>query len=370
MKSVVIIGSTGSIGTQTVDVCLRHKDEFNVVGLIANQNEKLLIRQSKLLNVEHLGLFSGNIDNNKNIIIGEECYDFVDKLGADIIIIAASGVMALPYVERAIKTGNRVAIANKETLVCAGEYIMPLVKKYNAEFIPVDSEHSAIWQSLHCGNKNEIKRILLTASGGSFRDTPISELKNVTVEQTLKHPNWNMGSKITVDSATMFNKGLEVIEAKWLFNVNVDNIEVVVHRESVLHSAIEFSDGAIVGEMSYPTMEIPIQLALSYPRRLNAKVEPLDLFNLKKLSFEKLDNEKFPAVNLAKECVNKGGIYPAIMNSANEVMVARFLNKEIGYLDIYKNVVKVLENDFGTREITTESILQLHKEITEFSRRI
>ena len=360
MKKLVIIGSTGSIGTQTLNIVEKHSDKFEVLALVANANKELLLEQKRKFDVKQCGLFSNNKgEKDSEIIYGEDCYDLAKLEDADVVVIASSGIDTLPYLMNAIKAKKTIAIANKECLVAAGEIVMPMVKEYGATLIPVDSEHSAIWQSSHSGEKKDIKKLLLTASGGPFLNLSKEDLQNVTLAQTLKHPNWTMGRKITVDSATMFNKGLEIIEAKWLFDMSVDDIEVVVHKESIIHSMVEFNDSTVIAQMSYPSMEIPIQLALTYPSRIETNVNSLDFSKLSTLHFEKLDNEKFPAVELAKEACRLGGFYPTILNSANEMLVDRFIKEEIGYLDIYSKVKKVMEMEFEHLDMTIENIIYI-----------
>ncbi len=380
MKKIVIIGSTGSIGTQALNIAEKHKDKFEVLALVANSNKELLLEQKRKFHVKHCGLFSINksnlnsnqnaenttsdknissSNNEKSLVYGEECYELAKLAEADVIVVASSGIDTLPYLINAIKAKKTIAIANKECLVAAGEIVMPMVKKYGATLIPVDSEHSAIWQSSHSGEKKDIKKLLLTASGGPFLNYKKEDLKHVTLAQTLKHPNWTMGRKITVDSATMFNKGLEIIEAKWLFDMSVDNIEVVVHRESIIHSMVEFADSTVIAQMSYPSMEIPIQLALTYPSRIESNVPSLDFAKLSTLHFEAIDSEKFPAINLSKEVCKLGDFYPTIMNSANEMLVDRFINEKIGYLDIYSKVEKILAMEVEKLDMTIENIIYI-----------
>ncbi len=326
MNRISIIGSTGSIGRQTLDVIRRHSDKFQVVALASNNNKSLLQSQSQEFSVSNLGLFSKD---------GESCYKLASLDCIDTVVIAASGLAAFPYLIEAIKSGKRIALANKECVVAAWELLTPLIEKSGATVYPVDSEHSAVWQSLFSGRREDVKRIILTASGGPFFGKKSEDLKNVSVADALDHPTWKMGKKITVDSATMMNKGLEVIEACKLFGVTEKEVDVVVHRESIVHSLVEYNDNAVVCEMSYPTMEIPIQLALSYPERLDTGVSGLDLGQLGKLSFYPLDNETFPFVHLARKAYNDGGFYPLAYSSADEVAVDAFLNGKISFTDIY-----------------------------------
>lgn len=369
MKNVSIIGSCGSIGRQTVEVIKNHSDKFQAIALVTNENEQLLLRQGEELGARFIGLFSKHSQNSK-VLFGEDCYSLASIKEADIVVIASSGIATLPYLVEGIKAGKTIALANKECIVAAGEILMPMIKKYNAMIIPVDSEHSAIWQSLQCGKRAEVKKLILTASGGPFFGKTKEQLKKVTVNDALSHPTWSMGRKITIDSATMMNKGLEVIEARWLFDIDQKDIDVVVHRESVIHSLVEFNDGAVICEMSNPTMEIPIQLALSYPDRLKTKIEGLNLAKLSKLTFYPLDNDNFPFVNLARESLKNGGFYPTILNSANEIAVQRFLNNEISFLDIYKVVSKVLDKNYEKLPLSIENIYKIDNITREIAKNI
>ncbi len=363
MKKIVIIGCTGSVGTQTLNVIKRHSDKFEVLGAVAHSNYEKLIEIKNKFTVKHCGLFFPNDKVDNSIVYGEDCIEIAGLKEADIVVIASSGISALNYVVKAIENGKTIAIANKETLVSGGEFIMPLVKKHNATLIPIDSEHNAIWQCLMAGEKKDVSKLILTASGGAFRDKSIEELKNVTKADALKHPNWSMGAKITVDCASMMNKGLEIIEAKWLFDMPIDKIDVVLHRESIIHSMVEFVDRSCMAELSYPTMEIPIGLALSFPHRLVQNVPSLDFFSIKNLSFQDIDNEKYPFLNLCKEVGRIGGLLPTVMNTANEVMVEKFLNGEIAYLDIFAYVRKIVEESHIEGIVTQENILEVDKMI-------
>ncbi|MEG1805041.1 MAG: 1-deoxy-D-xylulose-5-phosphate reductoisomerase [Clostridia bacterium] len=371
MKKIVIIGSTGSIGTQTLNVVRRHNDKFQVVGLVANSNVELLIKQKEEFGVENCGLFLNSTGVAANgLVYGKECYDIAKLPEADIILVAASGISALPYVVNAIKAKKSIALANKETLVCAGELIMPMVKNSGIDLLPVDSEHSAIWQCLRGGQRKDVKKLILTASGGSFLRTPIEDLKDVTVENALKHPNWNMGKKITIDSATMFNKGLEIIEAKWLFDMDIDDINVVIHPESIVHSMVEFADSSVIAQLSYPTMEIPIQLALTYPDRLNSAVSSLDFAKIGQLHFEQLDKVKYPSVDLCVKASKEGGFYPTILNASNEILVDRFIKGQIKYLDIFDKTVAILEKRWEKMPLNLDNIQYISDKAMNLAREI
>ena len=334
MKKIAVIGSTVSIGKQTLDVIGNHRDKFEVVALAANKNKALIKAQAQEFSVENVGLFSE---------IGEKCYELASLPNVDVVVIAADGISAMGYLLAAIRAGKKIALANKECVVSAWELLKPLIKKHGATVFPVDSEHSAIKQSLSAGRRKVVRRLVLTASGGPFFGRSKDELENVTIKEALKHPTWQMGAKITIDSATMMNKGLEVIEACRLFDIDEKNVEVVVHRESVVHSLVEYVDGAVVAELSYPTMEIPIQLALSYPKRFETTVKPLDLAALSKLSFYSLDEEAFPFVKLCRRALSLGGFCPLAVSSADEEAVAAFLAGRISFGGIYKVVEKTLD---------------------------
>ncbi len=340
MKKITILGSTGSIGTQTLDVV----DNINakVLGLTANNNIKLLEEQIYKYNPEVVAVMDRekakelrqNLKTKVEVLEGMEGIIEVAKIdSADIMLNSLVGDVGLIPTVEAIKKGIDIALANKETLVTAGQYIMDLVKKHDVALLPVDSEHSAIFQCLQGGSDKELRKILLTASGGPFRTKTYEELENVTLEQALKHPNWSMGQKITIDSATLANKGLEVIEAKWLFDVEPDKIEVVVHPQSIVHSMVEFCDCSIIAQLGEPDMRVPIQYALTYPNRVSSNFENTSFFG-KTLTFEEPNLENFKALQYAYDCLNLGGLMPTVFNSANEVAVKHFLNREIKFLDI------------------------------------
>lgn len=369
IKKISIIGSTGSIGRQAVEVILNNRDKLQAIALVSNENEELLIKQGEQLGAKYLGLFSKR-SKNKEILFGEDCYKLASLNDADIVLIASGGISALPYVIESVKAGKTIALANKESIVCGGKIIMPMLKEYGAKIIPVDSEHSAIWQSLKVGRKKDVRKLILTASGGPFFGMSKKQLENVTVLDALRHPTWNMGKKITIDSATMMNKGLEIIEAVRLFNIGEDKIDVVIHRESIIHSMVEFTDGAVIGEMSKPTMEIPISLSLFYPKRERCAVDKLDFTKLTKMTFYPLDNENFPFVNLAREVIRKDGLYPTVFNSANEIAVSRFINGEIGFLDIFKVVKETLFEVDCNLPLTIENIYKIDKIAREVAKNI
>ena len=332
MKKISLIGSTGSIGRQVIKTVLRHPDEFKIVALVANRQSAEFESQKAALKPAFSALAS---EDKTGALAAAEFAD------ADIIFNAAGGFAGLEYSLRAVQAGKTLALANKETLVCGGEIIMPLAKKTGAKILPVDSEHSAIWQCLGFDCDKPFKRLIITASGGAFRGMTEKELKVVTAEQALNHPTWKMGRKITVDSATLMNKGYEVIEAHVLYNAPYERIETVIQLQSIIHSMVEFDDGAILAQMSYPTMELPISLALTYPERLNTSLLPMDFKRAFSIDFQPMKREDFPCFDLALKCGGAGGIMPCVLDAADEVAVYAFLDGKIAFTDIYKVVSAV-----------------------------
>ncbi len=340
MKKITILGSTGSIGTQTLDVV--DNIGAKVLGLTANNNIDLLEKQVQKYNPEFVAVMDSNnakelrsrLGKKVEVLEGiEGIIEIAKNKDADIMLNSLVGDVGLRPTVEAIKNGIDIALANKETLVTAGQYIMDLVKKHDVKLLPVDSEHSAIFQCLQGSNEKELRKILLTASGGPFRTKTREELDNVTLEQALKHPNWSMGRKITIDSATLANKGLEVIEAKWLFDVEPKQIEVVVHPQSIVHSMVEFCDCSIIAQLGEPDMRVPIQYAITSPNRVHSTFENTSFFG-KTLTFEEPNLENFKALQYAYDCLEMGGLMPSVFNSANEVAVEHFLNKQIKFMDI------------------------------------
>lgn len=345
MKYISILGSTGSIGTQTLDVVREHADELKVCAITGNNNIELLREQiiefspmlCCVMNEEKASALKKILPSN----VKTEIMSGMDGLIAaaeyeksEIIVTAVSGMIGLKPTVEAIKKGKTIALANKETLVTGGDYIMNLARQYHAPILPVDSEHSAIFQSLMANDKKSINKIVLTASGGPFRGKNTDFLKNVKVEDALKHPNWSMGKKITIDSATLMNKGLEVIEAKFLFDVEPEQIEVVVHPQSIIHSGVEFCDHSTIAQLGLPDMRVPIQFALFYPKRSNNSYKSLSLSEIGNLTFEKPDMEVFKCLRLAFDSLREGGTMPAVLNASNEVCVSLFLDKKISFLEI------------------------------------
>lgn len=372
MKRIAILGSTGSIGTQTLNVVRRHRDLFGVEVLCAGSNADLLIAQalefepnavviadeSKYAQVQQ-ALAATDI----KVFAGEQAMcDLMEMESIDIVLAAIVGFAGLKPTLRAIEHGKPVALANKETMVVAGALVTAAAIRHRVPILPVDSEHSAIFQCL-IGEDSGIDKILLTASGGPFRGMKRDELAKVTLEQALKHPNWSMGRKVTIDSATLMNKGLEVIEAKWLFGVEAKDIEVVVHPQSVVHSMVQFVDGSIKAQMGIPTMETPIQFALSFPDRIESYLPRLDFANYPNLTFEKPDREAFRCLDLAYAAIERGGNMPCVMNAANEMAVQRFIEGRIGFLDIAEFVEHAMQSAHFVANPTLDDLLLTDKTV-------
>ncbi len=349
-KKVAILGSTGSIGINTLKVIDRYPDLFKVVALSANNNIELLSAQIKKYSPEFVAVNVQGIDElkkragfkNFKFFNVKDVTSLVECSGAGILVLAMSGSAALPPFLSAVRLGMRVAPANKEALVMAGDIIMREAKKYGATIIPIDSEQSAIFQCLAGHDRNELKKVLLTASGGSLYRTNPKTWSRISVREVLRHPRWKMGKKITVDSATLMNKGFEVIEAKMLFGLEVDQIEVVIHPEAIIHSMVEFKDGSLLAQMGVTDMRLPIQYALTYPKRLSSDVRPMDFSQVSRLTFGKPDFKKFPALSLAFYCAKKGGTLPCVLAAADEEAVSAFLEGRIGFLQVYSVVKKVV----------------------------
>ena len=352
-KGIAILGSTGSIGRQTLEVIEEQKDLFYVEVLTANQNADLLIRQAKkflpntvvIVDETKYGFVSSALKKTSiKVYAGESSLeDVVSMSGIDLVVTALVGYSGLKPTLKAIECGKEIALANKETLVVAGGLISLMVKQHGSRIYPVDSEHSAIFQCLAGEVNNPVEMIYLTASGGPFRGCGVGQLESVTKKEALRHPNWNMGAKITIDSATLMNKGLEVIEAKWLFDLELEKIEVVVHPESIIHSAVQFQDGSIKAQLGLPDMKLPIQYALSYPKRLNNSFPRFSFFDYPKLTFEKPKKDVFECLELAFKSIKKGGNSPCVLNAANEVAVAAFLENKIGFLNIPDLIADCME---------------------------
>ena len=367
MKKIAILGSTGSIGTQTLEIVRRQKD-LQVTALAAGSNIALLERQIREFQPKIAVLWDEEkakelkvktADLNVNVLSGMDgLLAAAAESESEILVTAIVGMLGIRPTIAAISEGKTIALANKETLVTAGHLIMPLAKERRVPILPVDSEHSAIFQSLQGEGNNPVHKIILTASGGPFRGRTAEELTQIRVEDALKHPNWAMGKKITVDSSTLINKGLEVMEAKWLFDVETEQIEVLVHPQSIIHSAVEYEDGAVIAQMGEPDMRVPIQYALTYPRRLKNSFPKIDFFARNTLTFEKPDRETFRCLALAYQALETGGTLPAVLNGANEVAVARFLEGEISFLQIPLLIENVMDAYTVKYEYTLEDLLE------------
>lgn len=372
MKKIAILGSTGSIGTQTLEV-VRGNGDIEVLALAAGGNIRLLEEQIREFHPKLAAVWKEEkakelrenvCDLDVKIVSGMDgLLEVAVMPGAKTLVTAIVGMIGIRPTIEAIKAGKDIALANKETLVTAGHIIMPLAKECGVSILPVDSEHSAIFQSLQGGQEKALHKILLTASGGPFRGKKRKELEQIQVEDALKHPNWEMGRKITIDSSTMVNKGLEVIEAKWLFGVNVDQVEVVIQPQSIIHSMVEYEDGAIIAELGTPDMKLPIQYALYYPKRRYLPGERLDFGALSQITFEKPDMETFYGLKLAFEAGRAGGSLPTVLNAANERAVALFLDRKIRYLQIPELIQECMERHKNIAEPTLGQILETEQEV-------
>ncbi len=376
MKRLVILGSTGSIGTQTLDIVRGNRDRLSVAALAAGHNADLVERQVREFGAKTAVLYDEKAaedlrdrlkDTDCRVLSGMDgLIEAASMPEADIVVGAMVGMIGIRPTIAAVEAGHDIAIANKETLVCAGHIIMPLAKKKGVQMLPVDSEHSAIFQSLRSGQHDEIEKILLTASGGPFRGRKADELKGMTAAEALKHPNWDMGPKVTIDSSTLVNKGLEIMEAHWLFDTPVDRIEVYVHPQSIVHSAVQFSDGAVIAQLGVPDMHIPIQYALFYPERVPLGGKRLDLFEAGRLTFERPDTDTFRGLALAVRAAGAGGNMPVIFNAANEAAVRKFLKDEIGFLQIYELIEEAMDSVAYTEDPDVEGIFETERETLEF----
>src|SRR3989339_777437 len=372
MKHLSILGSTGSIGTQTLDIVRQFPNEFKIVGLTANKNSELLLKQIKefkpkaaaimdkskaddLLNFSSCQVYSGLEGLNKIAAMQE----------GDTVVNALVGSVGIEPTYNAIKSKKNIALANKETLVAAGSVIMEEVKKNKISLMPIDSEHSAILQCLNGGNINEINKITITCSGGPFKNYTKQQLENVSVQDALKHPTWNMGNKITIDSATLMNKGFEVIEAHWLYGIDYEKIKVVIHPQSIIHSLVEFQDNSVIAQLGLPDMKIPIQYALSYPKRFPGASKSLNLAEIKNLEFREPNFEMFPCLKYAYEAGKINGTMPAVMNAANEIAVYAFLDNKIRFLDIARLIRKMMNEHNLIKNPSLNEILDVDKKIKE-----
>lgn len=375
-RKIVLLGSTGSIGTQTLDVVRNNNTELEVVGLAANRSVDAVEKQVREFKPKYVCMFDENAakdmkdrlaDLDVKVYGGMEgLLEIVSVPEADTVLTAVVGMIGIKPTIRAIESGKDIALANKETLVCAGHIIMPLAAKMGVKILPVDSEHSAIFQSMNGEPKDKVEKILLTASGGPFRGKKRSELESMTAADALKHPNWDMGPKVTIDSSSLVNKGLEVMEARWLFDVSLDNIQVLIHPQSIIHSAVQYCDGAVMAQLGVPDMKLPIQYALFYPDRRPMAEKRLDLFELGSLTFEKPDTDTFRGLKLAFDAAFAGGSMPTVFNAANEMAVRRFLKGDIRYLQIYDMIEEAMRHHKKIENPDVAAILAAEKETYDF----
>lgn len=382
MRKLSILGVTGSIGTQTLDVIRNSSEKLELIGITANTSVKKIIEIIEEFNPKYVGMMDKKsaedirkycIKNNRDIEVldGIEGLNKIATLDEiDIVVTSVVGMIGLEPTMKAIEAKKDIALANKETLVVAGEIVMKAAKENNVKILPVDSEHSAIEQSLKGNSLDTLKKIILTASGGPFRGKTIEELKNIRVEDALKHPKWNMGRKISIDSATLMNKGLEVIEAHWLFDCDYDNIQVLVHPQSIIHSMVEYVDGSIIAQLGAQDMRLPIQYALNYEKRKELVSNTIDFYEIAQLTFEKPDMDTFRCLKLAFEAGKKGGLMPTILNGANEAAVELFLNEKVSFLRIPELIEEAMRNfeEDGRKELTLENIIDLDRRVKAYVR--
>lgn len=365
MKKITIIGSTGSIGTQTLDLVRRHPDKFSVVGLVANSDYERLYEQSKEFCPKFVGLTDKNA-RYKYVALGTNCEvldsdtALIDCVTSDIdtLVVACSGINGLLPTLKAIRYGVDVALANKEALVVGGELVTEALKGSKSHLFPVDSEHSAIWQSINSNKRDDIKKIIITASGGAFRNYTYDMLKGAKARDALKHPNWNMGKKITVDCATLMNKGLEIIEATHLFGIDASKVVPIIHPESIIHSMVEYNDGAIIAQLGNPSMLVPIQYALTYPERYETGVKSVDFLTLKSLNFAEPDRERFPCLKIAEDMAKEGGLIRTVMNASNDVAVELYLKDRIGFYDIPKIISDQIQSFDNKFDFSLDDVLE------------
>ena len=379
MKKILILGSTGSIGTNALELIRNNREQYQVIGISGNKNIDLLKKQ-----IEEFKPISIYVGSEQDAIYLKKEYSFIKEVyfgenglaelsknsDYDIILTAVSGAIGIDATVEAIKRGKRIALANKETMVSAGVYINKLLKEYpKAEIVPVDSEHSALFQSLQGFKKENVKKLIITASGGTFRGKDLAYLENVTVEQALKHPNWSMGKKITIDSSTLVNKGLEVIEAHELFNVDYDDIEVVIHPQSIIHSMVEYVDGSIIAQMGVANMKTPILYAFTYPEKeFNSSINFLDLIKNNNLTFEEADRKVFKGIDLAYRAGRTGDTMPTVFNASNEIAVELFMKKKIKFLDIYR-IIEEAMNSHQVLSLNNDNALNTIKEVDRETRK-
>ncbi|MFL2661732.1 MAG: 1-deoxy-D-xylulose-5-phosphate reductoisomerase [Alphaproteobacteria bacterium] len=378
-KKITIFGSTGSIGQSTLDIIKNHNDKYEVVGLSADKNYEVMLEQvnefkPKIISLSDSDAYKRFVDQNTlkdlKVINGKESYDEILNFKTDLVVAAISGAAGLMPVVSALNCGISVALANKESLVCSGSLVTSIAKSNNVQILPVDSEHNAIYQVLDSNNFSKISRLILTASGGPFLNKKIEDLESITPDEAIKHPNWSMGKKISVDSATMMNKGLELIEACYLFGISEKLIDVVVHPESVVHSCVEYVDGSMLAQMGTPDMRTPISFTLAYPERIKTNVERLDLNKIQKLTFFKPDLNKFPCLDLAYHSLKIGKSAPTVLNASNEIAVDSFLNKKIKFLSISKVVEKTLNKSSFSNINSIKDVIEIDKETRTLTQEI
>lgn len=380
MKKITILGSTGSIGTQAINILSKYPDDFEIVAITGNTNIDLLLEQAKLLRPSHVVIYDTRCfeeskrkfeDLDIEVLSGIEGLIYVSTMDSiDTLLNSVVGNIGLLPTLNAIRAKKDIAIANKECLVTAGEILIREAKENNVKILPIDSEHSAIFQALQGNKLEDIERVIITASGGPFRTKKREEIANLKATDALKHPNWSMGKKISIDSATLMNKGLEVIEAKWLYDLNLEQIDVVVHPESIIHSMIEYKDSSIMAQMGLPTMELPILYALSYPERKETALERLDFVKLKSITFEEPRYEDFPCLNLAFEAITKGGLLPTVLNASNEELVYAYLNEEIKFYDIPRYIKQAMDK-FDIRTVNSiDEILDIDVKTRKYIKEI
>ena len=370
-KKITIFGSTGSIGESTLDIIKNHPDKYEVIGLTANRNYKKLLEQvdcfkPKIISLNNSDSFNKfnelNKDKNLKVVNGHDSYEEILDFNTDLVMAAISGSAGLMPVVASIKKGVHIALANKESLVCSGSLITSMARLNNVKILPVDSEHNAIYQVLDSRNKSKISRLILTASGGPFLNKEIKELDNVKPEEAIKHPNWSMGKKISIDSATMMNKGLELIEASYLFDIPEKQIDVIIHPESIIHSCVEYMDGSMLSQMGNPDMRTPISFTLAYPDRIKTNVEKLNLCDVEKLTFFKPDFEKYPCLELAYHSLKLKKSAPTTLNAANEIAVDAFLKEKIKFLSIPKVVEKTLNKTSISEINSIKDVIEIDRE--------
>ncbi len=368
MKRVVVLGSTGSIGTQTLDVISKLSNDLKVVALAANRNATLLAQQAKQFGVSNLALYEdvpgSGIPSGMDAIVR-----LATLSEADIVVISVAGVIGLLPTIAAIEAGKNVALASKEVLVAAGEFIMPMVKKHGVTMTPIDSEHSALFQCMQGYRADQVESLIITASGGPFRGKKLADLTEITVEQAMNHPTWRMGGKITIDSATLMNKGLEAIEARWLFGVEIDQVQVVVHPQSVVHSMVKFKDSSVLGQLGWPNMRLPIAYALMYPDRIENGLPTWNPVDTPNLTFESVDEETFTCLGLARESAKLGGTMPCAMNAANEVAANAFINGGLRFLQI-PEVIKRTMSEHSPLAATLDNVLTTDAQVRSFTRKL